>query len=188
MFQSLVLDGHAVQEAAFRRIGLTLAKFWVCKRAPSHVYEALECLGGGGFVEESIMPRLYREAPLNSIWEGSGNVIALDVLRAAAKEPKTLEALVAEIQKASDIRLNHHLDRVLNAVKKSPADESQARRAVEGLALALQASLLLRRGHPAVAEAFLAARLGGDWGHTFGTLPGSADRNAIIDRARPKVG
>ncbi|HSA59461.1 MAG TPA: isovaleryl-CoA dehydrogenase [bacterium] len=175
-------------EDAFRRIATAVSKYWICKRAPSHVYEALECLGGGGFVEESILPRLYREAPVNAVWEGSGNVIALDVLRAAQKEPKTLEALIAEIKKASDIRLDHHLDRILNAAKKIPADESLARRLVEGLALALQASLLLRRGHPAVAEAFLASRLGGDWGHAFGTLPATADLAAIIERARPKVG
>lgn len=172
-------------EDAFRRIATAVSKYWICKRAPSHVYEALECLGGNGFVEESIMPRLYREAPLNSIWEGSGNVIALDVLRAALKEPKTLEALVAEIKKASDIRLDHHLERVLGAAKKT-SEESQARRLVEGLALALEASLLLRRGHPAVAEAFLATRLGGDWGHTFGTLPASVDCKAIMERARPR--
>jgi putative acyl-CoA dehydrogenase len=175
-------------EDAFRRIATAVSKYWVCKRAPSHVYEALECLGGGGFVEESIMPRLYREAPLNSIWEGSGNVIALDVLRAAQKEPKTLEALVTEIKKASDIRLDHFLDRILGRATRAPMIESQARRMVEGLALALQASLLLRRGHPAVAEAFLATRLAGDWGHAFGTLPASADVATIIERARPKTG
>lgn len=175
-------------ESAFRRIATAISKYWICKRAPSHVYEALECLGGGGFVEESILPRLYREAPVNAVWEGSGNVIALDVLRAVQKEPKTLEALTAEIKKASDIRLDHHLDRILNAAKQAPADESQARRLVEGLGLALQASLLLRRGHPAVAEAFLASRLGGDWGHAFGTLPAKSDLAAIIERARPKAG
>ena len=131
------------------------------------------------------MPRLLRDAPLNGIWEGSGNVIALDVLRAALKEPKTLDALVTEIKKASDIRLDHYLDRILNVAKKVPADESQARRLVEGLALALQASLLLRRGHPAVAEAFLASRIGGDWGYAFGTLPALVDFKAIIERARP---
>ncbi len=173
-------------EDAFRRIATAVSKYWVCKRAPSHVYEALECLGGNGFVEESIMPRLYREAPLNSIWEGSGNVIALDVLRAALKEPKTLEALVAEIKKASDIRLDHYLDRILGTAIKDP-DESQARRLVEGLALALQASLLVRRGHPAVAEAFLASRISGDWGHSFGTLPASVDFKVIVERARPKI-
>lgn len=172
-------------EDAFRRIATAVSKYWVCKRAPSHVYEALEGHGGGGFVEESIMPRLYREAPVNSVWEGSGNVIALDVLRAAQKEPNTLEALVTEIKKASDIRLDHYLDRILSAAKKVPSDLSQARRLVEGLALALQASLLLRRGHPAVAEAFLASRIGGDWGHAFGTLPASVDFKAIIERARP---
>ena len=102
------------------------------------------------------------------------------------KEPKTLDALVAEIRKATEIRLDHYLDRILEAAKRGPADESQARRLVQGLALALQASLLIRRGHPAVAEAFLVSRLGGDWGYSFGTLPASVDFKAIIERARPK--
>lgn len=174
-------------EDAFRRIATAVAKYWICKRAPFHIYEALEGHGGSGFVEESILSRLYREAPVNSVWEGSGNVIALDVLRAAQKEPKTLEALVAEIKKASDIRLDHHLDRVLSLAKNTPFNESQARRLVEGLALALQASLLLRRGHPAVTEAFLASRLGGEGGLAFGTLPASVDCKAIIERAKPAI-
>ncbi|MEW2354778.1 acyl-CoA dehydrogenase family protein [Spirillospora sp. NPDC029432] len=177
-------------ETAFKRLGLAVSKYWVCKRWPAHAAESLECLGGNGYVEESGMPRLFRESPLNSIWEGSGNVAALDVLRAMAKEPQTVEALFAEIDAAAGA--DARLDAAIGEVKASLADvatiELRARRVVERLALALQGSILVRYGHPAVADAFCATRFGGDWGHAFGTLPPGLDLAPIIDRATPKTG
>ncbi len=177
-------------ETAFKRLALAVAKYWVCKRWPAHSAEALECLGGNGYVEESGMPRLFRESPLNSIWEGSGNVAALDVLRAILKEPETVDAFFAEVALASGA--DARLDEAVAAVRGelgSPADmELRARRLVERMALVLQGSLLVRHGHPAVADAFCASRLGGDWGRAFGTLPSGVDHTAIIERARPKIG
>jgi putative acyl-CoA dehydrogenase len=158
-------------------------KYWVCKRAAPHAAEALECLGGNGYVEESGMPRLLRDSPLNSIWEGSGNVAALDVLRATVKEPEGLPAFIAECELArgGNELLDAHLDRVLAAA--APAvPQFEARRLVEGLALALQASLLVRNAPPVVADAFCAGRLGGG-GRAFGTLPSSVDAQAIVERA-----
>jgi putative acyl-CoA dehydrogenase len=174
-------------ERAFRRLAVAVGKYWVCKRAPALVGEALECLGGNGYVEESGLPRLYREAPLNSIWEGSGNVNALDVLRALAREPATVEAFFAEVGLASgaDPRLDAAVDRCRKLLAE--ADEAGARRLVEALALALQGSLLVRRAPTAVAEAFCATRLDGDWGHAFGTLPGGLDAAAIVARATPRL-
>jgi putative acyl-CoA dehydrogenase len=159
----------------FARLAVPAGKYWVSKRVPAHVAEALECLGGNGFVEESAMPRLYREAPLNSIWEGSGNVIALDVLRAIAKEPETLERVLAEIRLAGDPRVEKFA-----AALVTDAAEQDARRLAERLALALQASLLVRFSPPAIADAFCASRLAGDWGHAFGTLPSGADIDGVI--------
>ncbi|MFB4308988.1 acyl-CoA dehydrogenase family protein [Actinomadura sp. GTD37] len=177
-------------ETAFKRLGLAVSKYWTCKRWPAHAAEALECLGGNGYVEESGMPRLFRESPLNSIWEGSGNVAALDVLRAMAKEPQTVEAMFAEIDRAAGA--DPRLDAAVREVKTSLADletiEMRARRIVERMALTLQASLLVRHGHPAVADAFCATRLAGDWGAAFGTLPAGLDLAPIIDRATPKLG
>src|SRR4051794_12826478 len=163
---------------ALRRFATAIAKYWICKRATPHAAEALECLGGNGYVEESPMPRLLRDAPLNGIWEGSGNVIALDVLRALAREPGGLEAFRAECELArgADARLDAWLDRPL------ALDPWSARRGVEQLALAFQASLLVRYAPPYVAEAFCAARLG-DGGRAFGTLPAGVDGAAIVARA-----
>ncbi len=168
------------QERAFARLGTAVAKYWVAKRGASHVAEALECLGGNGYVEESIMPRLYREAPLNSIWEGSGNVNCLDVLRAIRKEPESLDALLAEVALArgGDRRLDEFVGRIA-----MNAEERGARRLTESLALALQASLLVRFSPAAVADAFCGSRLGGEWGHSFGTLGDGADLNGIVRRA-----
>jgi putative acyl-CoA dehydrogenase len=165
-------------------------KYWVCKRAAPHAAEALECLGGNGFVEDSGLPLLYRDAPLNSIWEGSGNVAALDVLRAMVREPEGLPAFLAECQLAAgaDPRLDAHLERVraqASEVFESSEPQFSARRVVEDLAVALQASLLVRDAPPAVADAFCAARLGGDGGRVYGTLPPGIDARAIIDRALP---
>ena len=178
------------QEAAFRRIALAVTKYWVCKRVPVHAAEALECFGGNGYVEESGLPRLYREAPLQSIWEGSGNVAALDALRALARQPQAVEAYFAEVGLAAgaDSRLDQAVQR-LQAELADPAQaELRARRIVEQLATVLQGALLVRYGDPAVADAFIASRLGGDWGHAFGTLPAGVDTAAIVKRATPMVG
>ncbi|MFJ4788563.1 acyl-CoA dehydrogenase family protein [Streptomyces sp. NPDC088794] len=172
-------------EAAFRRIATAVGKYWVTKRGPAFTAEALECLGGNGYVEESGMPRHYREAPLLSIWEGSGNVNALDVLRALRREPGTAQAFFDELALAqgADARLDAAVTRLENLLVNG--SETGARRLVEHMALTLQASLLVRHAPPAVADAFCATRLGGDWGHSFGTLPDTADLGAILDRARP---
>ena len=174
---------------AFRRFATAVGKYWVCKRQPTVVGEALECLGGNGYVEESIMPRLFRESPLNGIWEGSGNVICLDVLRAMAREPQALEAFLGEldVSAGADGRLGAAIARVRAEIGDVAGIEARARRVVEAMALAFQGSLLVRFGHPAVAEAFLASRLAGDEGLALGTLPPSADVGTIIERARPKV-
>jgi putative acyl-CoA dehydrogenase len=168
-------------DAPFRRFATAVMKYWVCKRAPAHAAEALECLGGNGYVEESGMPLLYRDSPLNSIWEGSGNVAALDVLRAMVKEPEGLPAFLAECELArgADARLDAHLD----SLRDIAPEEGTARRVVEELALALQASLLVRHAPPAVADAFCAGRLGDDRGRVYGTLPAGVDAQAIVDRA-----
>ncbi|MFJ6086684.1 acyl-CoA dehydrogenase family protein [Streptomyces sp. NPDC092369] len=172
-------------EAAFRRIATAVGKYWVTKRGPAFTAEALECLGGNGYVEESGMPRHYREAPLLSIWEGSGNVNALDVLRALRREPGTAQAFFDELALAqgADTRLDAAVTRVESLLVNG--SETGARRLVEQMALTLQASLLVRHAPPAVADAFCATRLGGDWGHAFGTLPDTADLSAILDRALP---
>ncbi|MGX7828527.1 acyl-CoA dehydrogenase family protein [Actinokineospora sp. 24-640] len=174
-------------ERAFRRIATAVGKYWVTKRGPAFTAEALECLGGNGYVEESGMPRLYREAPLLSIWEGSGNVNALDVLRALGRDPSTVEALTAELALArgADARLDAAIGRLGRELGDLGDIELRARRVVELMALTLQGSLLVRHAPPAVADAFCATRLGGDWGHAFGTLPATADVGAVIDRALP---
>jgi putative acyl-CoA dehydrogenase len=175
---------------ALRRLATAVAKYWVCKRQPTQVGEALECLGGNGYVEESIMPRLFRESPLNGIWEGSGNVMCLDVLRGVAREPQALEAFLGELDAAAgaDERLDAAVARVRSEVGDIVGIEARARRVVEAMALAFQGSLLVRFGHPAVAEAFLASRLAGDEGLALGTLPPGVDLGTIIERARPKIG
>jgi putative acyl-CoA dehydrogenase len=175
---------------AFKRVATAVAKYHVCKRAPGHAYEALECLGGNGYVEASGMPRLYREAPLASIWEGSGNVMALDVLRALARTPTALDAFLAEVDEAAgaDHRLDAFVSATRNELTDAEALESRARRVVERLALCLQGSLLVRHAPPAVADAFCAARLDGDAGLNYGTLPAGADAKAIVARHTPPEG
>jgi putative acyl-CoA dehydrogenase len=177
-------DAH---EARIKRIGTAFGKYWVCKRAHGHAAEALECLGGNGYVEESIMPRLFRESPLNSIWEGSGNVNALDVLRAMAREPGVLESYFAEVDAASGA--DRRLDSTVEALRLELADTSDAERRarfiVERMALAFQGALLVRTSPAAVSDAFCASRLGGSWGHAYGTLGRDADVRAIVERARP---
>jgi putative acyl-CoA dehydrogenase len=176
------------EETLFKRIATAVAKYWICKRGPMHAAEALECFGGNGFVEESGMPRLYRGIPLNSIWEGSGNVIALDVLRALVKSPEVLDAFFGEVDRASgDPRLDSFVADVKQELSDFTEIEPRARRVVEQMALALQGSLLVRHGDPAVADAFCASRLAGDGGRAFGTLPAGVDYAAIIERHRPKL-
>jgi putative acyl-CoA dehydrogenase len=176
-------------EHLFARLGTAISKYWVSKRCTNHVTEALECHGGNGYVDDGIVARLYREAPLGSIWEGSGNVQCLDVLRAMKKTPAVVEALVAELELArgGDARLDAHLDRTKAALQPSADMETRARRMVEMLALALSGSLLVRGAPSEVADAFCASRLGGDWGLEYGTLPAGVDFDAIIERARPNV-
>jgi putative acyl-CoA dehydrogenase len=179
-------------EAALRRLATAAAKYWVCKRAPAVAAEALECLGGNGYVEESGMPRLYREAPLNSIWEGAGNINSLDVLRVLARRPESVAALLDEVAPAR--AAEPRLDRAAAAVERelAAADpdglQAGARRLVERLAVLLQGALLVRHGHPAVADAFCASRVAGDRGAAFGTLPPGLDLATIVERATPKVG
>jgi putative acyl-CoA dehydrogenase len=175
-------------EALLRRIGLAASKYWVCKRATPHAAEALECLGGNGYVEESGMPRLYREAPLMGIWEGSGNVSALDTLRAMATRPACVEVLFAELDKtaAQDPRLDAHVEQLRSQLGDFDTVAYRARKIAGDICLALQASLLVRRGHPAVSEAFLASRLDGRWGGAFGTLPTGLDVAAILERVLVK--
>jgi putative acyl-CoA dehydrogenase len=187
-------------EGAFRRFATAVCKYWISKRAAAHAAEALECLGGNGFVEDSGMPLLYRDAPLNSIWEGSGNVAALDVLRAIVKEPEGLAAFLAEceLSAGAEPRLDAHLAALKGRLRTTFAGgdgdspeqrlyDSQfgARRLVEDLAVALQAALLVRHSPPAVADAFCAGRLAGQAGRVYGTLPAGVDAKAIIDRAVP---
>lgn len=172
-------------EDAFRRITLSIAKYWACKRAPLHVAESLECLGGAGYVEDSIMPRLYREAPLYGIWEGTGNVICLDVLRSLEREPETAEAFVAELRQGRgvDRRLDAAIERVEAMLLSLAASQTDARRLVEALAVTLEGSLLARHSSGAVADAFIATRLDGDGGYAFGTLPAAAGTFAVAERA-----
>ncbi len=174
----------------FKRIANAVLKYWVCKRAVVHAGEALECLGGNGYVEESGMPRLFRESPLNSIWEGSGNVQCLDVLRAMVKTPTALEAFFAEVQEGA-VAEPRLADFATGLRDELPGDletiEARARRVVEKMALALQASLLVRYGDEAVADAFCASRLSGDWGQAFGTLPAGTDFGRIIERHTPAI-
>ena len=173
------------KEDAFVRIGVAVAKYWVCKRAIVVTAEALECLGGNGYVEESGMPRHYREAPVNSVWEGSGNVVALDVLRAVGREPDSIDALLAEIGTArgEDPRYDAAVDDLLQSLADLDDVQYRARRLVERMAVLLQGSLLLRYAPPAVADAFCATRVAGGGGHTVGTLPRGVDAAAIVDRA-----
>lgn len=171
--------------ALFSRIATPIGKYWLNKRVVNFVYEAMECHGGAGYIEESVLPRLFRQSPLNSIWEGSGNVICLDVLRALAREPQTAEALFAELDTAKGAYAE--LDRAIAKAKASldATTEPQARRLVENLALALQGALLARHAPSAVADAFVATRLGDEPWRTYGAFEATIDERAIIARAMP---
>ncbi|GEM30255.1 acyl-CoA dehydrogenase [Nocardia neocaledoniensis NBRC 108232] len=179
-------DEHA---STLRRISLAVTKYHVCKRGPIHAAEALECLGGNGYVEESRMPRLYREAPLMSVWEGSGNVAALDTLRAMAKQPETLGVFLDEVK--STAGASAELDAAIARLEREFGDfetmQYRARRVVGLMAQVLQGALLVRYGHPAVADGYLRTRLAGDRGDVFGTLPLGIDTAAILERSTPKL-
>ncbi|MGW0497195.1 acyl-CoA dehydrogenase family protein [Streptomyces sp. NPDC003007] len=180
-------DDGGEQERALLRIAVPAAKYWVTKRCPSVAVEAAECLGGNGYVEESGMPRLVRESPLNSVWEGAGNVQALDVLRALQREPGALDAYLREVGQArgADHRLDAAIKNLLTDLADLEGVEGRARRLAERLALVLQGSLLVRFAPPQVADAFCAGRLGGDGGAVFGTLPHTLDLASVVERARP---
>jgi putative acyl-CoA dehydrogenase len=179
----------AVGEKArlFSRLATPVSKYWLNKRLPELVYEAMECHGGAGFIEEGVMARVYRQSPLNSIWEGSGNVICLDVLRAMGREPECVEALLAELRAAvgSDRRYDAFVGGLQERFRK-PIAEADARALCEGLGLALQGSLLIRHAPGFVADAFCAGRLVGE-GRCYGTLPTGVDLDALIERARPQA-
>ncbi|MEU9226944.1 acyl-CoA dehydrogenase family protein [Streptomyces massasporeus] len=180
-------DDGGEQERALLRIAVPAAKYWVTKRCPPVAVEAAECLGGNGYVEESQMPRLVRESPLNSVWEGAGNVQALDVLRALQREPGALDAYLREVGQArgADHRLDAAIKNLLTELADLEGVEGRARRLTERLALVLQGSLLVRFAPPQVADAFCAGRLGGDAGAAFGTLPHTLDLASVVERARP---
>lgn len=179
-------DADTEGERALLRLAVPAAKYWVTKRCTPLAGEALECLGGNGYVEESGMPRLLREAPLNSIWEGSGNVQALDVLRALQREPQALDAFLREVglARGADHRLDGAVKDLLTELADLTGIEARARRLVERMALVLQGSLLARFAPSEVSDAFCASRLGGDWGGAFGTLPATLDLGAVVERAR----
>ncbi|KQX63322.1 acyl-CoA dehydrogenase family protein [Streptomyces sp. Root1310] len=181
-------DNGGEQERALLRIAVPAAKYWVTKRCAPVAVEASECLGGNGYVEESGMPRLVRESPLNSVWEGAGNIQALDVLRALQREPDALNAYLQEVGQARGA--DHRLDRAIKGLLTELADldgvEARARRLAERFALVLQGALLVRFAPPEVADAFCASRLGGDGGAAFGTLPHSLDLASIVERAEPR--
>ncbi|EGX56519.1 putative acyl-CoA dehydrogenase [Streptomyces zinciresistens K42] len=182
-------DDGGERERALLRIAVPAAKYWVTKRCAPLAVEASECLGGNGYVEESGMPRLVRESPLNSVWEGAGNVQALDVVRVLRREPGALDAYLREVGLARGA--DHRLDAAIRSLLTGLADlegvEGRARRLTERLALVLQGSLLVRFAPPEVADAFCASRLGGDGGAAFGTLPSTLDLASVVDRARPRL-
>ncbi|PZP25281.1 acyl-CoA dehydrogenase family protein [Pseudomonas kuykendallii] len=185
--------GHALdnaddaQEATFARLVTAVGKYWICKRAPGMIAEASECLGGAGYVEETILPRLYREAPVNSIWEGSGNVQCLDVLRALSKEAGVLDALFAELGDGhGDARLRAHIERLAKNFRDTDDIQYRARQLTEDVAVGLQAKLLLEAGNAVVSDAFIASRLG-DGGREYGTLPRGVDSEALLARSTPHL-
>jgi putative acyl-CoA dehydrogenase len=183
-------DAGDEREKLFARLATAVVKYWVCKRTPVHAAEALECLGGNGYVEESGLPRLYREAPLNGIWEGSGNVICLDVLRAMSHGPEVVEAFLAELApaRAAEPRLDTFVARIERDLRERDGLEARARSIVERLAIALAGAILVRHGEPAVAEAYVTSRLAGEHGIAFGTLPRGTAFKTIVERATPVAG
>ncbi len=185
----LQLDERAKEsEDLLVRIGTAVGKYWICKRTPGHAVEAMECIGGSGVMEECILPRLFRESPINAIWEGSGNVQCLDMLRAIRKTPGSVDAFVAEIERARglDARLDRFMDATIAALADAEGLEYRARRVVERMALALGGAILVGDGDAAVAEAFCASRLAeGAAGWLYGNLPTGLDCRSILDRGMP---
>lgn len=181
------LDPKNEHEKLLLRLGLPAGKYWICKRTPFHAYEAMECLGGNGVTEDFIMARLYREAPINAIWEGSGNVQALDMLRALAKTPAVLETWFAELGKTrgSDARLDQAVDALKQEFGDMEDAQYRARNIVDRLSLTMQASQLVAAGNQSVAEAFIASRLGQHGDRNYGTLPRGLDLGRILARANP---
>jgi putative acyl-CoA dehydrogenase len=180
-------SGGDEHEMRLQRLLTPVVKYWTCKRAPQHAAEALECLGGNGFVEESGMPRLFRQSPLNGVWEGSANVICLDVLRALAREPDTLDAFWADVGMADsgDSRLARAIDDLRVDLAETETLEARARSVVERMAVVFQASLLVRFAPAAVADAFCGSRLDGSRAGAFGTLPAGIDTGSIVARHTP---
>jgi putative acyl-CoA dehydrogenase len=177
------------QAALFSRIATPVGKYWLNKRVVNFVYEAMEAHGGAGYIEEGVMPRIFRQSPLNSIWEGSGNVICLDVLRAMAREPQSVMALVAELEDArgANSNLDRAIDDVKDRVTPARANEMTARRVVESMALALQGAVLVKSAPSAVSDAFCATRLADRPGVAYGALDTAVDAEAIIKRAMPRL-
>src|SRR5690606_22242806 len=180
---------HDEHEKLLMRIGTAVGKYWICKRTPNHAYEAMECIGGSGVMEDSIMPRLFRESPINAIWEGSGNVQCLDVLRAMGKTPAVLDAFFAELGRAqgADPRLDQYVNNLHQEFTDLAGIEYRARNIVDQMALALQASLLVQTGQSAVAEGFIASRLTSRGQHHYGAMPKGVDCKSIIERAHPRL-
>lgn len=180
-------NGHDEQEDKFARLVTAVGKYWICKRAPAMINEAAECLGGAGYVEDTILPRLYREAPVNSTWEGSGNVQCLDVLRALSKEPGVLDALFTELGDGhGDVRLAAFIGNLKKGFADTADIQFRARQLTEEVAVALQAKLLLEAGNATVSDAFIDSRLGGH-GRVYGTLPRGADVEALVARSTPHL-
>lgn len=178
---------HDEQEDKFARLVTAVGKYWICKRAPAMINEAAECLGGAGYVEDTILPRLYREAPVNSTWEGSGNVQCLDVLRALSKEPGVLDALFAELGDGhGDARLGAFIGKLKTSFADTADIQFRARQLTEDVAVALQAKLLLEGGNATVADAFIGSRLG-NGGRVYGTLPRGTDAEALVARSTPHL-
>jgi putative acyl-CoA dehydrogenase len=180
-------NAHDEQEDKFARLVTAVGKYWICKRAPAMINEAAECMGGAGYVEDSILPRLYREAPVNSTWEGSGNVQCLDVLRALSKEPGVLDVLFAELGDGhGDARLKAHIEGLKAGFRDTADIQYRARQLTEDVAVGLQAKLLLEGGNAVVADAFIASRLG-QGGRVYGTLPRGVDVEALVARSTPHL-
>jgi len=177
-------DAH---EDLLVRLAVPVGKYWICKRTPAHAYEAMECIGGSGVMEDCMMPRLFRESPVNAIWEGSGNVQCLDVLRAMQKSPAAVDALFAELGKArgEDAALDAHVTALAHDLRDPAEAEYRARDVADRMAVALQAALLLQHAPHAVGDAYCRSRLAASGHHNFGALPRGVDCGAIIERAWP---
>lgn len=180
---------HDEHEDLLVRLGTAVGKYWICKRTPHHAYETMECIGGSGVMEDSMFPRLYREAPINAIWEGSGNVQCLDVLRAMQKTPAVVEAFFAEVGKArgGNAALDHYVGALQNEFRDLADLEFRARDIVDRMALSLQAALLVQHAPAAIADAFCQSRLAQVGQHSYGTLPRGTDCASIIQRATPRM-